>query len=51
MREILEWILFKIGVKLLTRSFKYTDVYSPNDDVEAITFAISEEYINKVQEL
>jgi len=47
----IEWILFKIGIKLLMRSFKFMDVYSPKDEVKAITFSIDEKYIDKVQEI
>lgn len=51
MREMFEWVLFKIGVKLLMRSSKYMDIFAPGDNVEAITFARDKKYIDRVQEI
>lgn len=52
MKTLFEWVLFKLGVWLLSRSFKHIDIYSPDKEtVSAITFSINESYINRVQEL
>jgi len=51
MRIWFEWILLQIGIKLLSRSFKHIDIYSPKDDVEAITFSVSEKYIEQIEKI
>jgi len=51
MREKFEWILFEIGLRLLKRSFPFIDVYSPKENVEAVTFAMEEKYIDEVEKI
>lgn len=51
MRKWFEWLLFRIGLKILMRNFKYIDVYSIKDSIDAITFSVSEDYINEVKKI
>ncbi len=45
----LQFIWLWFGVKIL--GWKYIDIYSPDEDVIAMTFSMDEEYLDKVQKI
>lgn len=46
----LDNILWSIFLWIGKRYFSYLSVYAPQDNVDAVTFSKTEEYLNKIEE-